>query len=208
MKPEHFRYAVREAARTVVNDYRMMGRAILGQKAPASKGVGEGGAGATASSSSSSSSSSASAPGVAQPPITTFNAPSAEEVRDVSIKAAKKLLELSRDQDFRSRVTAMSADALTLAKDSLDEFLLGYAEGKNEEIRAYVEEQVEKEQEFAERVRRIRAEIEEAHRASMAAAADATEAGEGGTQAANGQGPEAAPQQPPTPPAPRWTGRT
>ncbi len=64
----------------------------------------------------------------------------------------------------------MSADALATARDALDEFLLGYAEGKNEEVRAYVEEQMEKEKEFAERVRRIRSEIEQQQQQQRAAA--------------------------------------
>lgn len=70
----------------------------------------------------------------------------AEDIRNASFHAAKKVIEMGKDEQVKARIAAISADALKLARDCLDDFLVGYQEGKNEEIRNYIQEQTEREQ--------------------------------------------------------------
>jgi hypothetical protein len=115
--------------------------------------------------------------------VAASKAPTAEDIGSTSLAAARRIVELSRDESFRAKVTAASADALRTARDCLDEFLAGYAEGKNAEILAYIEEQMEKEKDFVERVKTIRMQLDHQHQQATAADASGAAAAAAGSVA-------------------------
>jgi hypothetical protein len=82
--------------------------------------------------------------------------PITESARSAALLIASRLGNVARDEDLRSRLTAMGTEALGLARDALDEFLLGYQEGKGEEIRAFINEEMERESGFVDRIKKIR----------------------------------------------------
>ena len=82
--------------------------------------------------------------------------PIADSARSAALLMASRLGNVARDEDLRSRLTAMGTEALGLARDALDEFLLGYQEGKGEEIRAFISEEMERESGFVDRIKKIR----------------------------------------------------
>ena len=50
----------------------------------------------------------------------------ADSARAAALHVAAQLSNAAHDQDFRSRLAAMGTEALKLARDALDEFLVGY----------------------------------------------------------------------------------
>ncbi len=129
----HVRYALKEAAREIWGDYAWLARRLVSPPEAPEKG----GAGAAHDAEAGPGAGVGAGGGLGPlPPSAT-----AEEVRAASLRVAKRVISLSQDADFQARLAAASAHALRTARDCLDEFLLGYVEGKNAEIRAYVEEQ-------------------------------------------------------------------
>jgi hypothetical protein len=113
--------------------------------------------------------------------------------RAAALALAARVGGAARDEELRARVAAAGSEALALARDALDEFLVGYAEGKGDEVRAFIAEELEREAGFVERVKRLRAAVrdEEDARAAAAAAAAAAPA------------PPPAPSPAPPPPRPQ-----
>jgi hypothetical protein len=148
---EHLRYAIKTSVKEVLGDYVWLFRKMKGGGGEATKATEEPGGGAAAASASPTPSPSS---GTIRPPLTS------EEIREASIRAARRAMDLAKDEGLRERLASLSAEGLSLARDCLDEFLRGYQEGKNEEVRAYIEEQMEKEKEFVQKVKRIRSELD------------------------------------------------
>lgn len=86
-----------------------------------------------------------------------------EEIRNVSIATAKKLMTISKDKGFQDQLTQLSAEGLKTARECLDQFLIGYTEGKNAEILAYIKEQSQHENEFLQKVQAIQKQLESLH---------------------------------------------
>ena len=84
-----------------------------------------------------------------------------EEIRNLSISTAKKLLTISKEKGFQEQITKLSAEGLKTARDCLDEFLVGYTEGKNAEILAYIEEETQREKDFLQKVKDIQSQLEQ-----------------------------------------------
>lgn len=113
-----------------------------------------------------------------------------EDVREGAIHAAKRLKEAATDEDLRVKLASLGTLALRTARDGLDSFLLGYTEGKHEEIRAWLQEEQSKEVETKERMKRVRQLVEaelaqrramDAHAASTATGGSWTESKAAGT---------------------------
>ena len=72
--------------------------------------------------------------------------PTADDVRAVAAESLKRVKNLSADEELKGRVAGVVADGLKVARDSLDEFLIGFEEGKAlEEKKRLVEEKAEEE---------------------------------------------------------------
>lgn len=84
-----------------------------------------------------------------------------DEAKQVASHVARKLTNLSQDEELRKQLVGLGTQALNTARDCLDQFLIGYQEGKNEEIRAFISEQMEKEEEFVNRIKKVRDIVEE-----------------------------------------------
>ena len=80
----------------------------------------------------------------------------ADSARVAALLVASRLSNVAHDEDLRARLTAMGTEALRLARDALDEFLLGYQEGKGDEIRIFISEELARESGFVERIKKIR----------------------------------------------------
>jgi hypothetical protein len=61
-----------------------------------------------------------SAPGVSLPSVTS------EQARAAALHVVKRLSAATQDEDLKSRLAAIATEVLSLARDCLDEFLLGY----------------------------------------------------------------------------------
>lgn len=80
--------------------------------------------------------------------------------------AADAVVGLARDEALRARLVALGSETLTLARDALDELLLGYEEGKHAEVRAFLEDSAAKEAEVLARMQRLRGDVAAAERES------------------------------------------
>jgi hypothetical protein len=74
-------------------------------------------------------------PGAASPRL-----PTAEETRAAVLHATSRIAGASQDGDLKATAAAAGTAALRVARDSLDAFLTGYAEGKTAEVRTYIDE--------------------------------------------------------------------
>ena len=116
-----------------------------------------------------------------------------EEVRQVALQAASRLSVLSRDEQLRLRLAAMGSEALQLTRECLDEFLTGYEEGKNQEIRAYLEDRARQEDTLAVRLQRVRDEVASELQGRARGGGSGTTAAAGSAASAGGAPPRAQP---------------
>jgi hypothetical protein len=164
MSSQEFRYAMREAWRWHVrDDWGWLGRwfrKALGDTSEEDKAKLAAAEAAKASSSAAADAATTAAAGpdgakaAEQGPQAELTA---EDLRRMALGAAKRLGDASKDAEMRTKLAAMGNEAMKVAGESLDQFLLGYAEGKNEEVKAFIEEQLKKDSEFVARLKKIQA---------------------------------------------------
>ena len=56
--------------------------------------------------------------------------PSTEDIRSAAFETIKHVKHVAADEELKGRVASVVADGLRVARDSLDEFLIGFEEGK------------------------------------------------------------------------------
>jgi hypothetical protein len=72
--------------------------------------------------------------------------PTADGIRSAAAESLKRVKNLSADEELKGRVAGVVADGLKVARDSLDEFLIGFEEGKAQEEKKQMVEQKEEEE--------------------------------------------------------------
>ena len=72
--------------------------------------------------------------------------PTADGIRSAAAESLKRVKNLSADEELKGRVAGVVADGLKVARDSLDEFLIGFEEGKAQEEKKRMVEQKEEEE--------------------------------------------------------------
>ena len=72
--------------------------------------------------------------------------PTADGIRSAAAESLKRVKNLSADEELKGRVAGVVADGLKVARDSLDEFLIGFEEGKAQEEKKQMVEQMEEEE--------------------------------------------------------------
>jgi len=74
--------------------------------------------------------------------------PSTEDIRAAAFETMKRVKHVAADEELKGRVASVVADGLRVARDSLDEFLIGFEEGKalEEKKRLEAEQEAEAEQ--------------------------------------------------------------